>query len=103
MAELKQLDEEEKEQVKYRNIKFDHFPLKQFADVGKVENKGDPHLKEAVETELYEFEKRVCNDEFQNNYEQIEDSTKQNSKSRATCQQNKRVRLERQYYYMKKL
>ena len=42
MAELKRIDEEEKEQNKQRNIKLDHFPLEQFADIGKIENEGDP-------------------------------------------------------------
>ena len=65
MAELKQIDEEEKEQVKYQNIKFDHFPLEQFAEVGKVHNIVDPHLKAAAETELFEFEKHACNEKFQ--------------------------------------
>ena len=46
MAELKRTDEEEKEQVKYRNIKFDHFPLEQFAEVGKVDDTGIPTLKQ---------------------------------------------------------
>ena len=52
MAELKQIDEEEKEQIKQRNIKFDHFPLEQFTDVRKIKNNGDPHLKAAAEMEL---------------------------------------------------
>ena len=64
MAELKRIDEEEKEQVKYRNIKFDHFPLEQFAEVGKVYDRGDPHLKADAETELFEFEMHTCNDKF---------------------------------------
>ena len=59
MTELKQIDEDEKEHIKQRNIKFDHFPLEQFSDVGKVDKQGDPHLKAAAKTELYEFEKRM--------------------------------------------
>ena len=31
MAELKHIDEQEQDHAKQRNIKFDHFPLDQFA------------------------------------------------------------------------
>ena len=55
----------EQEDIKQWNIKFDHFPLEQFAEVEKVDNPGDPHLKAAPETELFEFEKHACNDEFE--------------------------------------
>ena len=65
MAELKHIDEMEQDNVKQRNIKFDHFPLEQFTEVGKVDNEGDPHLKATAETELYEYEKCACNDEFE--------------------------------------
>ena len=45
MAELKCIDEEEQEQKVTRNIKFQHFPLEQFSDAGKVDNEGDSQLK----------------------------------------------------------
>ena len=35
------------------------FPLEQFSDAGKVANEGDPQLKVAADTELYEIEKRA--------------------------------------------
>ena len=35
------------------------FPLEQFSDAGKVANEGDPQLKAAADTELYELEKRA--------------------------------------------
>ena len=38
---------------------FGDFPLEQFSDAGKVANEGDPHLKAAADTELYEIEKRT--------------------------------------------
>ena len=65
MVELKCIDEEEKDNIKQRNIKNYHFPLEQYAEVGKNDNFGDPHLKAAAKTELYEFEKSACNDDFE--------------------------------------
>ena len=59
MAELKRIDEAEKENKKSLDVHFGHFPLEQFSDAGKVGNEGDPHLKAAADTELYEIEKRA--------------------------------------------
>ena len=59
MAELKQIDEAENENKKTRDVHFGDFPLEQFSDAGKVANEGDPQLKSAADTELYEIEKRV--------------------------------------------
>ena len=59
MAELKRIDEAEKENKKSRDVHFGDFPLEQFSDAGKVANEGDPHLKAATDTELYEIEKRA--------------------------------------------
>ena len=59
MAELKRIDEAEKENKKSRDVHFGDFPLEQFSDAGKVANEGDPHLKAAADTELYEIEKRA--------------------------------------------
>ena len=44
MAELKRIDEAERENKKLRDLEFKDFPLEQFSDAGKVANKGDPHL-----------------------------------------------------------
>ena len=57
MAELKRIDEAENENKKTRDVHFGEFPLEQFSDAGKVANEGDPHLKAAADTELYEIEK----------------------------------------------
>ena len=59
MAELKRIDEAENENKKLRDVHFGDFPLEQFSDAGKVANEGDPHLKAAADTELYEIEKRA--------------------------------------------
>ena len=59
MAELKRIDEAEKENKKLRDFQFEDFPLEQFSDAGRVANEGDPQLKAAADTELYEFEKRA--------------------------------------------
>ena len=57
MAELKRIDEAENENKKSRDVHFGDFPLEQFSDAGKVANEGDPHLKAAADTELYESRK----------------------------------------------
>ena len=57
MAKLKQIDEAEKENKKLRDVQFDDFPLEQFSDAGRVANEGDPQLKTAADTELYDLEK----------------------------------------------
>ena len=59
MAELKRIDEAEKENKKLRDVQFGDFPLEQFSDAGKVANEGDPHLKAAADMELYDLEKRA--------------------------------------------
>ena len=59
MAELKQIDEAENENKKSRDVHFGDFPLEQFSDAGKVANEGDPQLKAAADTELYDIEKRA--------------------------------------------
>ena len=59
MAELKRIDEAENENKKLWDVHFGNFPLEQFSDAGKVANEGDPHLKAAADTELYDLEKRA--------------------------------------------
>ena len=59
MAKLKRIDEAEKENKKLRDVQFEDFPLEQFSEAGKVANEGDPHLKAAADTELYDLEKRA--------------------------------------------
>ena len=59
MAELKRIDEAENENKQSRDVHFGDFPLEQFSDAGKVANEGDPQLKAAADTELYEIEKRA--------------------------------------------
>ena len=59
MAELKRIDEAENKNKKSRDVHFGEFPLEQFSDAGKVANEGDPQLKAAADTELYDLEKRA--------------------------------------------
>ena len=80
MAELKRIDEAEKENKKIRDVQFDNFPLEQFSDAGRVANEGDPQLKAAADTELYDLEKRAIQidiDKYQ--YENSSDNTDDNS------------------------
>ena len=42
MAELKRIDEAEKENRKLRDVQFQDFPLEQFSDTGRIANEGDP-------------------------------------------------------------
>ena len=59
MADLKRIDNAERENKKLRDVQFEDFPLEQFSDAGKVANEGDPQLKAAADTELYDLEKRA--------------------------------------------
>ena len=59
MAELKRIDEAEKQNKILGDVQFGDFPLEQFSDAGIVTNKGDPQLKAAADTELYNLEKRA--------------------------------------------
>ena len=56
MAKSKRIDEAEQENKKLRDLEFKDFPLEQFSDAGRVANEGDPHLKAADNTELYDLE-----------------------------------------------
>ena len=76
MAELKRIDEVEKENKKLRDVQFEDFPLEQFSDAGRVANEGDPQLKAAADTELYDLEKRAIQidiDKYE--YENSSDNT----------------------------
>ena len=59
MAELKRIDEAKNENKTSQDVHFGDFPLEQFSDAGKVANEGDPQLKVAADTELYDLEKRA--------------------------------------------
>ena len=84
MAELKRIDEAEKENKKLRDFQFKDFPLEQFSDVGRVANEGDPHLKAAANTELYDLEKRAIQiDIDKHEYENSSDNTDDNASQRA--------------------
>ena len=67
MAELKRIDQAENENKKIRNINFQNFPLEQFSDTGKVANEGDPQLKAAADSELYELEKHAIQMDMNDN------------------------------------
>ena len=80
MAELKRIDEAEKENKKLRDVQFEDFPLEQFSEAGKVANEGDPHLKAAADTELYDLEKHaiqidINKHEYDNSSENTDDTS----------------------------
>ena len=80
MAELKRIYEAEKENKKLRDLEFKDFPLEQFSDAGRVANEGDPHLKAAADTELYDLEKRAIQiDIDKHKYENSSNNTDDNS------------------------
>ena len=80
MAELKRIDEAEKENKKLRDVQFEDFPLEQFSEAGKVSNEGDPHLKAAADTELYDLEKRAIQiDIDKHEYDNTSENTDDNS------------------------
>ena len=84
MAELKRIDEAENETKKLRDVQFGNFPLEQFSGAGKVANEGDPHLKAAADTELYDLEKRAIQIDIENHeYDNSSENTDDNSSLRA--------------------
>ena len=92
MAELKRIDKAEKENKKLRDVQFDNFPLEQFSDAGRVANEGDPQLKAAADTELYDLEKRAIQidiDKYE--YENSSDTTDDNSSQHADDNSSRRA------------
>ena len=84
MADLKRIDEAEKESKKLRDVQFGNFPLEQFSEAGKVANEGDPHLKAAADTELYDLEKHAIQmDIDKHEYDNSSENTDDNSSPRA--------------------
>ena len=84
MAELKRIDEAKKENKKLRDVQFEDFPLEQFSEAGKVANKGDPHLKAAADTKLYDLEKHAIQiDIDKHEYDNSSENTDDNSSPRA--------------------
>ena len=84
MAELKRIDEAETENKKIRDVQFGDFPLEQFSDAGKVANEGDPQLKAAADTELYDLEKRAIQIDIEKHeYGNFSANTDDNSSPRA--------------------
>ena len=84
MAKLKRIDEAEKENKKLRDVQFEDFPLEQFSDAGRVANEGDPQLKAAADTELYDLEKcaiQIDIDKYE--YQNSSDTTDDNSSPHA--------------------
>ena len=80
MAELKRIDQAEDENKKLRDLEFKDFPLEQFIDAGRIANEGDPQLKAAADTELYDLEKRAIQidiekHENENSSENTDDNT----------------------------
>ena len=92
MAELKRIDEAEKENKKLRDVQFENFPLEQFSDAGRVANEGDLQLKAAADTELYDLEKRAIQiDTDKHKYENSSENTDDNSSPRADDNANQRA------------
>ena len=84
MAELKRIDEAEKENKKLRDVQFEDFPLEQFSDAGRVANEGDSQLKAAADMKLYDLEKRAIQiDIDKHEYENFSDNTDDNSSQSA--------------------
>ena len=84
MAELKRIDEAKKENRKLRDVQFEDFPLEQFSDAGRVANEGDPQLKAAADTELFDLEKGAIQiDIDKHEYENSSDNTDDNSSPHA--------------------
>ena len=84
MAELKRIDEAKKENKKLRDVQFEDFPLEQFSDTGRVANEGDPQLKAAADTELYDLEKYAIQIDIDTHeYENSSDNTDDNSSPHA--------------------
>ena len=84
MAKLKRIDEAEKENKKVRDVQFEDFPVEQFSDAGKVANEGDPHLKGAADTELYDLEKCTIQiDIDKHEYKYFSDDSDDSSSPRA--------------------
>ena len=84
MAELKRIDEAENENKKLRDVQFGDFPLEQFSDAGKVANEGDPHLKAAADTELYDLEKCAIQIDIEKHeYDNCSENADENSSPRA--------------------
>ena len=72
------------------------FHLKQFSDAGKVASEGDPHLKAAANTELYDLEKRaiqidIDKYEYDNSSENTDDTYYDNSSPRADDNSSRRA------------
>ena len=84
IVELKRIDEAKNENKKLWDVQFGDFPLEQFSDAGKVANEGHPHLKAAVDTELYDLEKCAIQIDIENHeYENSNENTDDNSSPRA--------------------
>ena len=81
MAELKRIDEAEQENKKLRDLEFKDFPLEQFPDADRVANEGDPHLKAAADTELYDLEKHAIqiHIDYENSSDNTDDNTSQSA------------------------
>ena len=64
----------------YGMFNLDIFHLNSSSDAGKVANEGDPHLKAAADTELYDLEKHaiqidIVNHEYDNSSENTDDNS----------------------------
>ena len=107
MAELKRIDEAENENKKSRDVHFGDFPLEQFSDAGKVANEGDPHLKAAADTELYEIEKcriQIDTEKYESDYSSgCTDDTNSSKEPKTNITANKLMMMMKMIYYKLKL
>ena len=68
----------------YGMFNLEIFSLEQFSDDGKVANEGDPHLKAAADTELYDLEKcAILIDIEKHEYDNSSEHTEHSSSPRA--------------------
>ena len=91
MAELRRINEAENEKKKLRDVQFGNFPLEQFSDAGKVVNEGDPHLKAAADTELYDLKNcaiqiDIKKHEYDNSSEHTDDNSSLQADDETTSQ-----------------
>ena len=90
MAELKSIDEAEHESKKLRDLEIKDFPLEHFVDAGRVANEGDPHLKAAADTELYDLEKRtiqidIDKQKYENSSDDTDDDSSPSAEDNTNC------------------
>ena len=94
-ADLKRVDEVDKENKRLRDLEFYNFPLEHFSEAGKVANDGDPHLCNTANCELYELEERAIQMTNENNADDnASDITDENSSCDEDDDPNEMIRAD---------